>query len=154
MIDLNDLQIQVTDFLAGTVPEDCVKKDADRYRRISSSHERQQLTHEVSTEQFYRWKGRFLIHQPTSIAFGSRYLVVKGEYPRIFGGPGSEQILEQVIDEISRSSEFDDFPFWRSFLTMERNKDLVQELEEHRKRVGKRGAQAMCKKPTKKSTLF
>lgn len=154
MIDLNDLQIQVFDFLAGNPPEDCVKKDSDRYRRISSSHERMALTNEVSTEQFYRWKSKFLIHQPTSIAFGSRFLVVKDEYPRIFGGPGADQVLEQVILEISRTSEFDDLPFWRSFLTMERNKELVQELEAHREKIGKRGAKSVCKKPNTKATLF
>lgn len=154
MIDLNDLQIQVTDFLAGNIPVDCIKRDADRYRRISSNHERMALTDEISTEQFYRWKGRFLIHQPTSIAFGTRYLVVKGEYPRIFGGPGSDEIMERVIEEISRTSKFDDFPFWRSFLTMDRNKELVRELEEHREKMGKRGSLAVCKKPTKKASLF
>lgn len=155
MIDVSDFQTRVLDFMngkvPGVVPDDISKKDADRYRKATNNHERLQLTSTVHTEQFYQWKGHYLQHQPTAIAFGQRFLVVAGEYPRLLNSPQGQDILEQVIFEVINTPEYDNLPFWRSFLTMDYNDELRSELEEHRRKQKKT---TVLSKPTKKATLF
>jgi len=146
MIDLNSLQTFVHDYMNGIVPPDCSKRDSDRFKRTGGSHERLDLTDEIHLEKFYRWRGRYLLHQPTAIAVGERFLVIRGYHPVPLNTPQGQQLLETIIFEISQNTKFDTFPFWNSFFTMEMNEDLVEELEKYRKK--------MNLSTKKKATLF
>lgn len=150
MIDLDNLQNLVLDYMNGNPPADISKKDSDRFRKVGNSHERLLLTDEVHLEKFYKWRGHYILHQPTAIAIGERFLVVKGEHPRLLNSPQGQDILERVIQEISQTSKYDNLSFWNSFLTLEMNQELVESLEEQRRGSKK---PVRMKKPTK-ATLF